>query len=33
MTQEDTYTMADESVLGILRREAIFIDDLDNLLV
>ena len=33
MRIEDTYAMADQSVLGFLRREAIFIDDLDDLLV
>lgn len=33
MTQEGTYSMADQSVLGFLRREAIFIDDLNDLLV
>jgi hypothetical protein len=33
MRQKDTYSMAYKSVLGFLRREAIFIDDLDDLLV
>jgi hypothetical protein len=33
MRIEDTYAMADQSVLCFLRREAIFIDDLDDLLV
>jgi hypothetical protein len=33
MRQEDTYAMADQSVLGFFRREAIFIDDFDDLLV
>ena len=33
MMKEDTYAMADQCVLSFLRREAIFINDLDNLLV
>jgi hypothetical protein len=33
MRQEDTYAMADQSVLGFFRREAIFINYFDDLLV